>query len=156
MTGEASSRGRNIPPRLRGSTRAILGLQLQGAEVPGALEEDLGISPGKFIAYSVVRTRATPPGVQCHHPETKGNSRSCSPTDPAEASYAYCFIPLALYPRVCGQPPCSFCCFGKSISGILATASTSTTNATRPAARRESAYSTPTRLQRRVRSSHSQ
>jgi hypothetical protein len=62
MTGEASSRGRNIPPRLRGSNRAILGPQLQGAEVLGALEEGLGISPGKFIAYSVVRTRATPPG----------------------------------------------------------------------------------------------
>jgi hypothetical protein len=45
-----------------GSSRVILGLQLQGAEVPGASEEDLGISPGKFIAYSVVRTRATPPG----------------------------------------------------------------------------------------------
>jgi hypothetical protein len=47
---------------LRGSSRAILGLQLQGAEVPGASEEDLGISPGRCIAYSVVRTRATPPG----------------------------------------------------------------------------------------------
>jgi hypothetical protein len=47
MTGEASSRGRNIPPRLlrlRGSSRVILGLRLQGAEVPGASEEDLGIS----------------------------------------------------------------------------------------------------------------
>jgi hypothetical protein len=61
MTGEASSRGRNIPPRLRGSSRAILGLQLQGAEVPGASEEDLGINPGRFIAYSMVRTRAIPP-----------------------------------------------------------------------------------------------
>jgi hypothetical protein len=36
--------------------------QLQGAEAPGASEEGLGISPGKFIAYSVVRTRAIPPG----------------------------------------------------------------------------------------------
>jgi hypothetical protein len=65
MTGEASSRACNIPPRLlrlRGSSRVILGLQLQGAEVPGASEEDLGISQGKSIAYSVVKTRATPPG----------------------------------------------------------------------------------------------
>jgi hypothetical protein len=62
MTGEASNRGRNIPPRLRGSNRVILGLQLQGAEVLGASEEDLGTSPEKFIAYSVVRTRATLPG----------------------------------------------------------------------------------------------
>jgi hypothetical protein len=62
MAGEARSRGHNIPPRLQGSNRVILGPQLQGAEVPGASEEGLGISPGKFIAYSVVRTRATPPG----------------------------------------------------------------------------------------------
>jgi hypothetical protein len=62
MTREASSRGCNIPPRLRGSSRVILGLQLQWGEVPGASEEDLGINQGKFIAYSVVRTRATPPG----------------------------------------------------------------------------------------------
>jgi hypothetical protein len=32
--------------------------QLQEAEAPGALEEGLGISLEKFIAYSVVRTRA--------------------------------------------------------------------------------------------------
>jgi hypothetical protein len=47
MTGEASSRGRNIPPRLRGNNRVILGLQLQGAEVPGASEED-GDQPWKI------------------------------------------------------------------------------------------------------------
>jgi hypothetical protein len=55
---EVSNRGRNIPPRLRGSNKAILGLQLQGAEAPGALVEGLGIRPGKFIAYSMVRTKA--------------------------------------------------------------------------------------------------
>jgi hypothetical protein len=60
--GEVSSRGRNIPPRLQGSNRAILGPQLQGAEAPGASEEGLGISPEKFIAYSMVGTRATLPG----------------------------------------------------------------------------------------------
>src|SRR5688572_6345002 len=53
-----------------------------------------------------------------------------------------------------------FCCFGKPTSGILATASTSTTNATRlsprPAARREPAHSPAARLQGAVRSSHSQ
>jgi hypothetical protein len=61
-TGEVSNRGRNIPPRLRGSNRAILGPQLQGAEAPGASEEGLGISPGNFIVYSTVRTRAIPLG----------------------------------------------------------------------------------------------
>jgi hypothetical protein len=57
-TEEVNNRGHNIPPKLRGSNKAIFGRQLQGAEAPGALEEGLGISPGKFIAYSAVRTRA--------------------------------------------------------------------------------------------------
>jgi hypothetical protein len=57
-TKEVNNRGHNIPPRLQGSNKAIFGRQLQGAEAPGALEEGLGISPGKFIAYSAVRTRA--------------------------------------------------------------------------------------------------
>jgi hypothetical protein len=61
-TGELSSRDRNTPLRLRDSNRVILDPQLQGAEVPGASEEDLGISPGKFIVYSAVRTRAILPG----------------------------------------------------------------------------------------------
>jgi hypothetical protein len=55
---EVSSRGRNIPPKLRGSNKAILSLQLQGVEALGASTEGLGISPGNFIAYSAVRTRA--------------------------------------------------------------------------------------------------
>jgi hypothetical protein len=45
-----------------GNNRAIFGRQLQGAEAPGASEEDLGTSPRKFIAYSAVRTRAILPG----------------------------------------------------------------------------------------------
>jgi hypothetical protein len=53
-----SNRGHNIPHKLRGSNKAIFGRQLQGVEAPGASEEGLGISPGKFIAYSVVRTKA--------------------------------------------------------------------------------------------------
>jgi hypothetical protein len=57
-TGEVSNRGRSIPPRLRGSNRAILGPQLQGAEASGASVEGLGTSPEKFIAYSAVMTRA--------------------------------------------------------------------------------------------------
>jgi hypothetical protein len=57
-TEEVSNRGHNIPRKLRGTNKAIFGLQLQGAEAPGASEEGLGISPEKFIAYSVVRTRA--------------------------------------------------------------------------------------------------
>jgi hypothetical protein len=57
-TKEASLRGHNTPHSLRGSSKAPSGRQLQGAEAPGASEEDMGTSPGKFIAYSVVRTRA--------------------------------------------------------------------------------------------------
>jgi hypothetical protein len=58
MTKEASFRDHSTPHSLRDSSKAPLGHQLQGAEVAGALEEDMGISPGKSIAYSVVRTRA--------------------------------------------------------------------------------------------------
>jgi hypothetical protein len=57
-SAQNDDRSHNIPPRLRGSNKAIFGRQLQGAEVPGASVEGLGISPGKFIAYSVVRTRS--------------------------------------------------------------------------------------------------
>jgi hypothetical protein len=60
--GEVSNKGRNIPPRLRGSNRTILDPQLQGAKAPEASEEGLGTSLGKFTAYSAVRTRAILPG----------------------------------------------------------------------------------------------
>ena len=56
-TKGASFRGHNTPHNLRGSSKALSGHQLQGAEAPGASEEDLGISPGRSIAYSMVRTR---------------------------------------------------------------------------------------------------
>jgi hypothetical protein len=62
MTEEANNRGHNIPHKLQGSSKALSGRQLQGAEAPGASEEGLGISPERFIVYSVVRTRATPAG----------------------------------------------------------------------------------------------
>jgi hypothetical protein len=60
--GEVSNKDRNIPPRLRGSNRTILGPQLQGAEASRASEEGLGINQGKFTVYSAVRTRAILPG----------------------------------------------------------------------------------------------
>jgi hypothetical protein len=59
MTKEASFRGHSTPHSLRDSSKAPSGRQLQGAEAAGASEEDMEISPGKFIAYSVVRTKAT-------------------------------------------------------------------------------------------------
>jgi hypothetical protein len=94
--------------------------------------------------------------VPCYHPEAKRNSRSGGTTGSAEAGHAHCFVSFALHPRVCRQSPCSFRCFGESTSGFLATASASTTAATRPAARREPVCSTPEGLQRTVRSSYSQ
>jgi hypothetical protein len=59
MTKEASFRGHNIAHSLQGSSKAPSGHQLQGTEAVGASEEDMGINPGKSIAYSVVKTRAT-------------------------------------------------------------------------------------------------
>jgi hypothetical protein len=61
-TEEVGNKGHNIPRKLRGSNKAIFGRQLQEAEALGASEEDLGISLEKFIAYSVVRTRAIQQG----------------------------------------------------------------------------------------------
>ena len=62
MIEGVNSKGHSTPRKLRGSSKALSGRQLQGAEALGASEEDLGISQGKFIIYSVVRTRAIPPG----------------------------------------------------------------------------------------------
>jgi hypothetical protein len=59
MTKEASFRGHNTAHSLQDSSKAPSGHQLQGAEAAGASEEDMRISPGKSIAYSVVKTRAT-------------------------------------------------------------------------------------------------
>jgi hypothetical protein len=58
MTKEVSLRGHNIPHNLQGNIKALSGHQLQGAEAPGASEEDLGISLERSITYSVVGTRA--------------------------------------------------------------------------------------------------
>jgi hypothetical protein len=41
-----------------GGNKALTGRQLQEEGAPGASEEGLGINVEKFIAYSVVRTRA--------------------------------------------------------------------------------------------------
>jgi hypothetical protein len=62
MMEGVNNKGHSTPRKLRGSNKALSGRQLQGAEAPGASEEDSGISQGKFIVYSVVRTRAIPPG----------------------------------------------------------------------------------------------
>jgi hypothetical protein len=59
MTKEASFKGHSTPHSLRDRSKAPSDRQLQGAEAPGASEEDMEISPRKFIAYSVAKTRTT-------------------------------------------------------------------------------------------------
>jgi hypothetical protein len=56
---KASLKGHSTPHSLRDSSKAPSEHQLEGGEAPGASEEDMGISPEEFIAYSVVKTRAT-------------------------------------------------------------------------------------------------
>jgi hypothetical protein len=58
-TEETSFRGHSIAHNLQGNSKALSDHQLQGAEAAGASEEDMGISPGNSIAYSVVKTMAT-------------------------------------------------------------------------------------------------
>jgi hypothetical protein len=58
MTKEASFRGHSTAHNLQDSSKAPSSHQLQGAEATGASEVDMGISPEKSIAYSVVKTRA--------------------------------------------------------------------------------------------------
>jgi hypothetical protein len=57
-TEEVSCRGHIILHNLQGSNKALSDRQLQEAEAPGALEEDMGISLGRSIAYFMVKTRA--------------------------------------------------------------------------------------------------
>jgi hypothetical protein len=59
MTKEASFKGHSTAHSLQDSSKAPSGHQLQGAEAAGASEEDMGISLGKSITYSVVKIRAT-------------------------------------------------------------------------------------------------
>jgi hypothetical protein len=59
MIEEVNFRGHNKAHNHQVNSRTLSGHRLQGAEVAGASEEDMGISPGKSIAYSAVRTRAT-------------------------------------------------------------------------------------------------
>jgi hypothetical protein len=58
MTKEASFRGHSTPHSLWDNSIAPSGHQLQEAEAVGASEENMGISLGKSIAYSVEKTRA--------------------------------------------------------------------------------------------------
>jgi hypothetical protein len=60
MTEEVNLKGNNIAPNLQDYSKAPLGLQPQGVEAAEALEEDTEISLEDYIAYFVMKTRATP------------------------------------------------------------------------------------------------
>jgi hypothetical protein len=77
-----------------------------------------------------------------HYSKTKGDRRSRSSAESAEAGLAHCFVPLSLHTRIRGQSTYSLCCFGKPSTGFLASASTATTPAAhlfpKPTSRRAS------------------
>jgi hypothetical protein len=77
MTKEVSCRGHSILHNLRGSNKALSSRQLQEAEAPGVLEEDMGISSGRSTAYFVVKTRATLQ--ECAKTPSKSRRRSQKP-----------------------------------------------------------------------------
>jgi hypothetical protein len=76
MTEGVSCRGRIILHNLWGNNKALFGRQLQEAEEPGALEEDMGISPGRSTAY-FVKTRAILQ--ECAKSPSKSRRRSQKP-----------------------------------------------------------------------------
>jgi hypothetical protein len=105
MTEEVSNKGHNIPRKLRGSNKAIFGRQLQEAEAPGASEEGLEISLEKFIAYSMVRTRAILQGCatspfrnrrkkQKLQPNRTSRSRSCTLLRIAHPTYQSMWVTI--------------------------------------------------------------
>jgi hypothetical protein len=57
-TKGAILKGHSTLHNLRPNSKALSGHHLQGAEAPGASEEDLGISLGRSTVYYVARTRA--------------------------------------------------------------------------------------------------
>jgi hypothetical protein len=76
-TKGSSLRGHSTPHNLRPNSKALSGHQLQGAEAPGASEEDLGISPGRSTVYSVARTRSILQ--ECAKSPSKSRRRSQKP-----------------------------------------------------------------------------
>jgi hypothetical protein len=71
MIEKVSFRGHSKAHNLQGSSRALSGRQLQGAEVAGASEENMGINPEKSIACSVVKTGSHYKNVPNYYSEAK-------------------------------------------------------------------------------------
>jgi hypothetical protein len=60
MIEEVNLKGNNTAPSHQDHNKAPLGYQPQEVEGAEASEEDTGISPEDYFAYSVVKTKATP------------------------------------------------------------------------------------------------
>jgi hypothetical protein len=157
---EASFRGHSTPHSLRDSSKAPSGHQLQGAEAAGASEEDMKISPKKFIAYSVLRTKATLQELarslfwsRKRLPKQKLGRISRSKS---------CILLRATLPTYQNMwaTNLQLLCFGKPFTCFLAPAPTATTTATylfsKPAARRAPTLPTTIWIQGGIRSSYSQ
>jgi hypothetical protein len=159
MIQEVNSRGRSILRKLRGSNKALSGRQLQEAEAPGASEEDMGISPRRFIVYFVVKTRAT---IQEHvkspskskkrlqkpKPGKLNRSRSCTLLRVIHLTYQNMWV-IILQLLLLWLVSASF------LASASTSATTTTCLLTRLAARRESTDPSAARFQGGGRSSHS-
>jgi hypothetical protein len=96
MTEEVNSRGRIILRKLWGSNKALLDRQLQEAEAPGALEEDMGTSPGRSTAYFVVKTRAT---IQEHVKSPSKSKKKLQRPKPGKVNRSrFCTLLRVIYP----------------------------------------------------------
>jgi hypothetical protein len=160
MTKEASSKSHSTAHSLQGSSKASPGHQLQGAKATGASEEDMGISPGKSIAYSMAKTRAT---LQEHARLPFRNKKRLPKQKPGRISRSRFYILLrAILPTYQNmwEINLQLLLLRQAITSFLAPASTATTIATcsypKPEARRAPAPPTATQLQGGVRSSYSQ
>jgi hypothetical protein len=91
MKEEVSCRGHSILHNLWGNNKALLGRQLQEAEAPGASEEDMGTSPERSTAYSVVKTRVILQ--ECAKSPSKSRRRSQKPKpDKVNRSRSYTLL----------------------------------------------------------------
>jgi hypothetical protein len=160
MTNKASFRGHNTAHSLQDSSKAPSGHQLQGAEAAGASEEGMGISLGKYIVYSMEKTRATlqerarlPFRSKKRLPKPKpgrtSRSRFCIPLRATLPTYQNMWA-INLQPLLLRQAI-------HKLSGPSSTATIVTTcSFPKPAARRAPAPSTATRLQGGLQSSYNQ
>jgi hypothetical protein len=147
MIEEANLQGHNTAPNLQGNNKALSGHKSQGAEAAGASEEDTGISLEGYIAYSVVKTRATP---QEHAKSQFRSKRRLLKLRRGRINRSRSYIMLlSLCTRIRRQSTTyGFCRFSKSLSSFLGPSPITTTITTysdsKPAARRAPTRTTTT------------